>query len=354
MKKNNNIGLFEKNLNEKILKQNVYDKLVYNNFDTSDNVETKDDKLISVIIPTYNRREQLCQCLDSILRQSYKNFEVIIVDDGSKDDTETYIKENYKDKVKFYKNEKNSGAGFSRRSGYSKSNGDYIIFCDDDDYYLDDDFFYDVVNIFKDTSYHLICSNSYIHYEAEDRYAHNKLNFETGLDTIEYLKGFQFSYIKPNSTFTTVFRKDILEKNKFEEMQMVNDSSIYLRSLVTPGKVYVNDSIIGVYRVHSKNISFNIKAPFLIENLEEKKKIYNIIKENNYFNADNWFKEQIILTVEYFLNGIKVQKEDKDLVFDWISNNYNNSSIIFKELKKYQKKKNIYKIAKKIVKPFRG
>jgi len=67
--------------------------------------------LISIIIPTYNRKDMLKEAIYSVYMQSYKNFEILVVDDGSKDGTEEYIKSNYiyKDNFKYFKNEKNSG-----------------------------------------------------------------------------------------------------------------------------------------------------------------------------------------------------------------------------------------------------
>ena len=93
-------------------------------------------------------------------------------------------------------------------------------------------------------------------------------------------------------------------------MHMVNDSSIYLRSLLNEGKVFVNEKAIGVYRIHDKNITFNLKADFLVENLEEKKYIYHKIIENQIFkDPDTWFEQQIRLTVEYFLRKTVSSKQ---------------------------------------------
>lgn len=88
---------------------------------------------ISVIIPLYNKKDYIAQCLDSILNQSYTNWEAIIVDDGSTDNSKesimTYLKDtrfNY-----FYKN--NGGVSSARNYGFEKSTGNYIIYIDADD-----------------------------------------------------------------------------------------------------------------------------------------------------------------------------------------------------------------------------
>lgn len=66
--------------------------------------------------------------------------------------------------------------GLSRLKGYNLSQGDYIIFCDNDDYFIDNNYFNDIINIFKDKNINVICSESYTHYEKEDKYQYSGLN----------------------------------------------------------------------------------------------------------------------------------------------------------------------------------
>lgn len=91
--------------------------------------------LVSIITPTYNSGEFIAETIDSILSQSYKNWELLITDDCSKDNTieiiEQYIKEDRR--IKLFKLEKNSGAGVARNNSISKAQGRYIAFCDSDD-----------------------------------------------------------------------------------------------------------------------------------------------------------------------------------------------------------------------------
>ena len=88
---------------------------------------------ISVIIPVYNGEKYIRKCLDSVINQTKKEIEIVVVNDGSTDNTESIIKE-YKDKrIKYFKNT-NHGIGYSRNFGVSKSSGKYIMFLDSDDY----------------------------------------------------------------------------------------------------------------------------------------------------------------------------------------------------------------------------
>jgi glycosyltransferase involved in cell wall biosynthesis len=90
------------------------------------------NSLISIIIPTYNPQKYLLFALRSILEQSYKNIEIIIVDDGSKVDVEEMLKDSmYLDKVQLIK-QKNMGAPVARNRGFVESCGEFVIFWDDD------------------------------------------------------------------------------------------------------------------------------------------------------------------------------------------------------------------------------
>ena len=90
--------------------------------------------LVSIIVPVYNAREHIKQCLDSILNQTYHNIEVICVDDGSKDDSADIIKQYAnKDSRVHYEYKQNGGVSSARNAGLRISNGTYIQFVDSDD-----------------------------------------------------------------------------------------------------------------------------------------------------------------------------------------------------------------------------
>lgn len=90
----------------------------------------------SIIIPVYNREKFIRKCLDSVLKQTYDNYEVIIVNDGSTDNSENIIKEFTQNDKRFkLYNKKNSGVADTRNFGVNKVTGDYILFLDSDDYY---------------------------------------------------------------------------------------------------------------------------------------------------------------------------------------------------------------------------
>lgn len=92
--------------------------------------------LISVIIPVYNNENYFERCIKSVIEQTYFNTEIIIINDCSIDNVENIILK-YKEldkRIKYYKNTKNEGVGYTRNCGISKFTGKYIYFLDSDDY----------------------------------------------------------------------------------------------------------------------------------------------------------------------------------------------------------------------------
>lgn len=91
--------------------------------------------LISIILPTYNSKKYISDTIISILSQTYKNYEVLIIDDHSNDETLSFLKRNFTSTKLRYINKKNypRGVSYSRKLGFEKSNGDYICFLDSDD-----------------------------------------------------------------------------------------------------------------------------------------------------------------------------------------------------------------------------
>ncbi len=96
----------------------------------------QNEPLVSVIIPTYNRKNTILASVNSVLNQTYKNIELIVVDDCSTDDTEKTVKSIDDSRIKYIKLEKNSGACVARNKGIEVSQGQFIAFNDSDDLWL--------------------------------------------------------------------------------------------------------------------------------------------------------------------------------------------------------------------------
>lgn len=107
------------------------------------NEPSEQDIAFSIILPTYNRRDLLVNAVDSVLSQTYQNFELLIIDDGSTDATVELINDKYSNeiqtgKIRLFINAKNRGASFSRNVGLSESKNQWICYIDSDNVWKND------------------------------------------------------------------------------------------------------------------------------------------------------------------------------------------------------------------------
>lgn len=124
-------------------------------------MDAKMNRLVSVIIPTYNRAKLLPSAIESILSQTYTNWELYIVDDGSTDDTESVVGKYVNNKIHYIKCDHSGVHAVVRNIGIRKARGEWVAFLDDDDLWLPNKLErqIDVVNRRKDVG--LICTNGY-------------------------------------------------------------------------------------------------------------------------------------------------------------------------------------------------
>ncbi len=92
-----------------------------------------EEKLVSIIMPSYNTAGFIAESIKSVLKQSYKNWELIIVDDCSSDNTDEVVAGFTDERIRYFKNEKNSGAAVSRNRALREAKGKWIAFLDSDD-----------------------------------------------------------------------------------------------------------------------------------------------------------------------------------------------------------------------------
>ncbi|MFM4648374.1 glycosyltransferase family 2 protein [Aeromonas bivalvium] len=90
--------------------------------------------IFSVVIPLYNKQDFISKCIGSVLAQTFTSFEVVVIDDGSQDNSEKIVKEIKDDRVKYF-HQKNSGVSAARNKGIEEASGEYIAFLDADDWY---------------------------------------------------------------------------------------------------------------------------------------------------------------------------------------------------------------------------
>ena len=95
------------------------------------------DPKVSIIIPTFNRAHLIKRSINSILHQTFQDFEIIIVDDGSEDETKTVVQAINDKRIRYIRHVRNQGSSAARNTGIVNSKGEYIAFLDSDDIWLE-------------------------------------------------------------------------------------------------------------------------------------------------------------------------------------------------------------------------
>ena len=222
-------------------------------------------KKVSVIIPVHNSSKYLSECINSVVNQTYKNIEIIVVDDNSNDSSLSIIN-SYKDKrIKVIKLKKNMGVSIARNKGVIKASGDYICFIDSDDYWYKDKlekqvkFMENNNYIFTYGSYGYLRNNVVVHRAKVPR----KITYKEAL--------------KNTTIFTSTVMFD-MSKLKKEDLYMPDirlgqDTSCWWKILRKGITAYGMDEMLVVYRVGNKSLSSNkirsIKGTWNIYKLED-------------------------------------------------------------------------------------
>lgn len=220
--------------------------------------------LFSVVIPTYNRAEELRRCLDSLVNQTYKDFEVLVCDDGSTDHTPQIV-EMFRDLLSLhYIWEENwGGPAKPRNNGIKQAKGEWICFLDSDDWWYPEKL--EICSQYLDNTdilYHDL--EIYSFQKRKQKIKSRKLKKPIILDLLK--NG------NPLSNSSLVIRREVLEKIGFqlEDIDIVatEDFEMLLRaSMITDRFCYI-DRFLGAYWV-GENISEDVE-----KNISAQKKIY--------------------------------------------------------------------------------
>lgn len=257
------------------------------------------NELISVIIPIYNVEKYLSRCIDSVLNQTYKELEIILIDDGTKDNSGK-LAEEYSQKDKRVKviHKDNEGLGLTRNVGIENSNGKYIAFVDSDDY-IEIDMYEKMYNNIKE--YNLdacVCdfkrlnkNNSLINNCARTKdkiYNKNEIINEI-LPSICGSKKFG---ILIGSAWSVLYKKEIIENSN---IRFLNERD------------YVSEDLIFNLNYFSKCDKIKLLAEdFYVycENIESLTKTYNPSKIKKFVNLYNVMKKQIQYNFEECYFGL--------------------------------------------------
>ena len=279
---------------------------------------------ISVVIPAYNVEKYIKKCLDSIIKQGFKNLEIIVVNNGSTDKTMDVLKK-YKDKVRVI-DLKEANLGKARNEGVKKSKGKYILFVDSDDY-LESNALKKIYNFavkndldLVNFDYNTIKNNKK---EITKLYSHDITNI---YDDEKLLYEINYGPIK-------LFKKSIIDKynisfsvdKKYEDVMFVSEFLLYAKKV---GKI--NEALYN-YVVHS-NSETTVRDKRVFDILDIMKEHYKLYKKHEEL-SDKYISFYVKTLTNYTIQQ-RYQK-DKKIRKDFINE-------AFKFLNKFKWKKCSY------------
>lgn len=206
-------------------------------------------ELVSIIMPTYNCAKFIGKTIESVLNQTYSNWELIIVDDCSKDNTEEVVKAFNDSRIKYNKLENNSGAAIARTEAMKIASGTYMAFLDSDDLWKKDKL-EKQLKFMKENNYNFTCTA----YEQINE-AGEKLN-----KIIKTKKRADYNRILldcPVGNSTVMYNVEKLGKFEVPNIRKRNDDCLWLQILKKEKYIYGMTEVLMEYRIRSNSISSN-------------------------------------------------------------------------------------------------
>lgn len=255
---------------------------------------------ISIIIPCYNVEKYLNECLDSLVNQTFKDFEIICVDDGSSDNTLLILKQ-YEQKYPYIKviTQENQYAGVARNNGMKHAQGEYLLFLDSDDFF-ELDMLEKVYDKAISTKADIVLFDGSCYCDIEKKSRENKNFLHTyllkDLDTFSKENTDLVYQITTPSLWTKLFNKELIFKNKIQFSQTKNSNDIYFSylALAHANKIsFINEKMVH-YRINTSvslqdNFLFNTTYIFdaLLDTYYElkRKNLYTKNIEKSFVNA---------------------------------------------------------------------
>ena len=218
--------------------------------------------LVSIIMPAYNADFFISEAIASVINQTYSNWELIIIDDGSTDRTAEKVqswlaKEN---RIQYWYQD-NGKQGKARNLGISKSKGYYLAFLDSDDLWLPEKLAIQIEEIQKN-NVDLVFSNSYIFNDEDVAEVSNTMNVKnatfSGEKALElFLEGNRIPIL------TVLVKKEKVNQvggfSEKLEIQNIEDYHLWLKLLMTGCVFFSSDNILAKYRVHNNSVTSNDK-----------------------------------------------------------------------------------------------
>lgn len=294
---------------------------------------------ISIIIPIYNVEKYLKQCIESILNQTYKNFEMILIDDGTKDNSgiicDEYAKKDSRIKVI---HQKNMGLSGARNTGLKIATGDYISFIDSDDF-IDNKMFEVMLLALKKSDTDIVECGTIFCNEVGEYIRENTINKTKIYNSKEQIKELLISGSITTTSWGKLFKKELFKNFEFPLGKYHEDTFTTYKLLHFSQKTVVLNKGFYHYRQVNGSImnsSFNLKhldsieailerSKFIEKNYPEYKKydyaniVYSCCKVYERILLSNFYNKKIVKNLQnlirkyliYFLICSKSKKSTK-------------------------------------------
>lgn len=269
--------------------------------------------LISVVVPVFNVEQYLTECIESILRQSFRNFELLLVNDGSTDNSEVICKryEKLDDRVKVF-SKKNGGLADARNFAIDRVTGKYITFIDSDDYVLED-YLLTLLKLIKKDGVKI----SQVGMFSEENEISNELSiYEKKMSCTEAFK--QILHFKEYKVYACgkLYANDLFESIRYPYGKLMEDSFTTYKYTLLSNYVNITNRKLYFYRQRSGSImnsSFNSKKMELLK-VPNLMREYLSISQNVKFNDDiNYYTVRLCIDL---LNQVIVSDDDNKAFFE--------------------------------------
>ena len=305
--------------------------------------------LVSVIIPCYNHGKYLSKAIESVYSQSYQVFELIVVDDGSVDNTKTvclnYPKVNY-----VY--QENAGLSAARNMGIKHAIGDYVMFLDADDWLLDQALEINLNYLKSDVNAAFVSGGYELYYEPEDK----TWTIQQEVTEKHYCKLLESNFIGMHAT--VMYRSWVFEKFAYNtSLRYCEDYDLYLQITRFFPMIH-HTKLLAVYRKHSHNTSSNytgmLNSALLVLSLQ-RKKLKNTAEKESYKKGINYWKSYYSEKIfDNLINQLYCKKLDynpKEIKTLKINNDvlYKKFKTINRQYSKVQFKQKIKNSIKKLI-----
>lgn len=216
------------------------------------------DDLVSVVIPIYNVQNYLRKCLNSILSQTYKNTEIILVDDGSTDDSGTICDkyEKYDSRI-IVVHKKNGGLSDARNVGIDIASGKYITFIDSDDY-VSENYIEELYKMLIENNADI--SSVCLHYVNEIGRSLSRTYTKKDiilLSTKEALKQMMYQTLITNSACTKLYKIDLFKEIRYPVGELFEDIAVTYKLFMKAKKIVAKQTSLYHYFVRTGSISKN-------------------------------------------------------------------------------------------------